>query len=92
MLNQGRFDGKGNGDSSYGDKIMATCVANTRKSIHFRINAEYAPSIPMRKSRYPSGIEKIMPFYGPSVLLHERSKNIMGIPLAVATRRLVTCM
>jgi hypothetical protein len=80
VFNQSRFDGEGNGDSGYGNEIMATGVTNTRESIHFRIDAEYTPSTPMGEGRYPSGIEKIMLFHVPSMPLHERSKNVMGIP------------
>jgi len=80
VFNQSRFDGKGDGNSSYSDEIMATCVANTRESIHFRIHADYTPSISMGGGGYPSGIEKIMFFHVPSMLLHECRKNVMGIP------------
>jgi hypothetical protein len=80
MLNQSRFDSKGNRDPGYSDEIMATCVADSREGIHFRIHAEYTPSIPVREGRGPSGIEMIMFFHVPAMFLHERSEDVVGVP------------
>jgi hypothetical protein len=90
MFNQGRFDSNSNSNPRYSNEIMTTCMANTRESVHFRIDPEDAPSCPMGEGCNPSSFEMVPLFHIPSMLLHERSENVMGVPLGVITSQ-VSC-